>query len=353
MVAILTETKYAPSTGCKLRYTSLTDTLRRKRIPFCEIFDACPPDVDGVFVLSGSMEWTASTIRQLNQNGHFPIVICDQIHNLTGCVYSSVCSNINASMKNMLDTLKLMGKKQLALYAFNPNSVSDLGKADALKSWDEGAFQYMDLFPNDGCLEDCYARFLKDGRDYDAVICANNYSAISLVRHLRAEDPDRLRSLSVICCNDSPISKCFENEILTMNINHENYGRAAVYIYEALQKHEYLSTLTTRITWDFGNAAPQKGSPFTFNFITNRDKFFQDETVKDMLVVDEYLSSADSTDRTILSLLIKDCPTEVIADRCFLSTSAVKYRIKRLVQITGAVDRAHLLRVIGEYITEN
>ncbi|MBO5199847.1 MAG: winged helix-turn-helix transcriptional regulator [Clostridia bacterium] len=353
MVAILSEAKYATSTGCKMRYSGLTDTLRKKRIPFCEIFDACPPDADVVFVLSGSMEWTAGTIRQLNINGHIPIVICDQIHSLKGCIYSSVCSNINASMKNLLDTLRTQGKQRLALYAFNPNSVSDIGKADALKSWDEGDFRYMDLFPNDGNLQDCYASFIKEGRDYDAVICANNYSAISLVKHLKSEDPKRLDSLTVICCNDSPVSEYYKNDILTMDINHESYGRAAVYIYEALQKHRYLSTLTTRITWDFGNTATEPSKAFSFDFNSNKDTFYEDETVKDMLVVDEYLSSADSTDRTIISELLEGLSTDLIADRCFLSESAVKYRIKRLVQTTGAADKAHLLRVVAEYTNDN
>ncbi|MBQ3058647.1 MAG: hypothetical protein IJD00_06830 [Clostridia bacterium] len=349
MVAILTEANYL-STGCKLRLESLINTLRKKRIPFCEIFDTCPSNVDGVFVLSADVQWTMHTIKQLNKNGHIPILISDQIENLPGCIYNGVCSDLAASMKNLLEVLKSQNKKHPALYAFNPNSIADNSKANTLQSTRSDLFDEMDVFANNGNLEECYNNFINSEKCYDSVICANDFAAITLVKFLEEQHPERLSDLTIISCSNSAISEYYKDKILTTNTNHEQYGRAAVYIYEALKKHEYASSMTVRIVWDFDtekNQAPTIEQKL--DFVHSADAFYDDIAVRDLLVVDKFLNTSDTTDRTIIKMLIKNEPLEAIATECFLSINAVKYRIKRLISASGASDKNHLLETITKY----
>ncbi|MBE6779698.1 MAG: hypothetical protein E7545_01835 [Ruminococcaceae bacterium] len=349
MVAILTEANYI-STGCKLRLESLINALRKKRIPFCEIFDTCPRDVDGIFVLSADVEWTIHTIKQLNQNGFTPILISDQIENLPGCIYNGVNSDLSASMKNLLEMLKSHNKKCPALYAFNPNSISDNSKETTLQSAASNLFDKIDVFANNGNLEECYNNFINSEKCYDSVICANDFAAITLVKFLEEQHPQKLKELTIISCSNSAISEYYKDKILATNTNHEQYGRAAVYIYEALKKHEYVSSMTIRIVWDF--EIKKKETTTTnqkLDFVHSADTFYDDIAVRDLLVVDKFLNTSDTTDRTIIKMLIRNEPLEAIASECFLSINAVKYRIKRLISASGASDKNHLLETITKY----
>ena len=50
MVTILTEPAYSESMWCKALYGSLTERLRQKRIPFCEMYDNVPVNSEAVFI---------------------------------------------------------------------------------------------------------------------------------------------------------------------------------------------------------------------------------------------------------------------------------------------------------------
>ena len=63
MISILTEPAYSGSIWCKELLKSLTDRLRQKRIPFCEIFESIENNGDGVFIIASDYNWIKSTGR--------------------------------------------------------------------------------------------------------------------------------------------------------------------------------------------------------------------------------------------------------------------------------------------------
>ena len=200
MVAILRETIYSQSLWGQKLYQSLTEQLRQKRIPFCDITDTCPADCDGVFVIATDPSWTRQAIRQLNQAGRRPILLCNRTEPIGGCVYSAVCSDVNTSMKNVLDTLKAQQKTRVALYGVYSRSLSDISRVNALFAWREDAFETMEIFENEGSLAQCFHTFYPRVSEFDAVICANDFAALSLVKHLEETDQKALERLTVISC---------------------------------------------------------------------------------------------------------------------------------------------------------
>ena len=98
MISILTEPAYSGSIWCKELLKSLTDRLRQKRIPFCEIFESIENNGDGVFIIASDYNWIKSTVSKLNSAGIKPILICNQAEQIHGCDYSCVCSDINGSI---------------------------------------------------------------------------------------------------------------------------------------------------------------------------------------------------------------------------------------------------------------
>lgn len=350
MVAILRDTAYSQSLWGQKLYQSLVERLRQKRIPFCDITDTCPADCDGVFVIATDPNWTRQVIRQLNAAGRRPILLCNQTEPIGGCVYSAVCSDINTSMKNVLDTLKAQKKTRVALYGVNFRSLSDISRINTLFAWREDAFDAMEIFENEGSLSQCFDAFYPRVTAFDAVICANDFAALSLVKRLEQKDPAALQNLTVISCAETHIAAAYRKYITTLHIHFELYGKAAVYIYESLGKRPYLTGMTVNVAWDLENGTAQQTVTETaISLPTAEDAFYADPELRAMMIAEKVLGVADDTDRVILQNLLLGKGYTEVADACFLAESSVKYRVKRLIAGSGAADKAELLQALQTY----
>ncbi len=344
MVGILRDPNFASSLWGMHLYESLVRALKDKRIAFCEPDSVCPPDLDGVFVIAAEREWIESVLVRLNAGGHRPILLCNQAEQLPGCIYSSVCSDLNASMKEVLESLTRVGKKRIALYGVNTDSVSDLGRVDSLYVW-RTEDTVLQIFPNEGSLEACYAAFSEQTDVFDAVICSNDFAAVSLVRRLSKEDRARL---TVVSCSASKISDAYP-EIRSLRMNFDRFGRAAVYLYETLAKHPSFSELTVKVAWTFEDARTPSKEAVSLAPIEAKDRFYQDPELAEMLIAERLLSVSDPTEQRILDGLRRGETIEQIAEACFLSSGSVKYHIKRLVTESGAHDREQMISLLGMY----
>lgn len=358
MVAILIEPNFSNSTWCRKMYDSLVAGLRSKRIPYCEIFDTYTEKNDGVFIIASDYEWIRTVIRQFNDQGVKPIVLCNQLEHIAGCLYSCVCSDLNASMQNLLVTLKRQGKKRIALYGVNRNSISDMGRVNSLYAWREGNCESMQIFPNEGSLKKCFESFLPEAEHFDVAVCANDFTAVSLLRWLKERNSEILKRLEIICCTRMEISAGYP-EILSMNLHYNEYGKEAVRIWEQLQKYPYLSCLTSGIAWGFGGEECDEQKEYkngTGSFVLQlpetRDGFYKDPELVEMMTVDRFLNLSDETDRDIVRELNRGTSYEKIAEQCFLTEGGVKYRVRRMMQYCQMTDREELLRLLKKYLAE-
>ncbi len=351
MVGILLDTNYVNSLWCKNLYMSLTARLREKRIPFAELTDTCDKDLDAVFIIASDREWTRAAIQQLNAANIRPILICNQSEHLLGCIYSCVCSDISNSMKNLLDTLKIKKKSRIALFGMNADSIADTSRVDSLFVWKESAFETLEVFTNDGSLSDCFDRFYARCDQFDAVICLNDFAAVSLVRRLREKAPEKLEKLYILSCAANEISNRYRDHILSLNMNFEQYGKGAVYLYEALKKHRYLSEMTVRVVWSLETETAPSSTTIHLSLPESRDRFYSDPELSEMLIVDKLLSLSDETDKKIIDGLLQNDTYEQIADRCFLTVGSVKYHIKKLLQLSGATDKEQMVTLLKTYLS--
>jgi len=349
MVAILAEPGYGSSVWGKNLYKSLVQQLRQKRIPFWEITDSCPKDAEAVFLIGANLDWTSKAITQLNRAGHQPILLCNQYERIPGCLYSCVCSDVNASMRAVLEELKGQNRTRVALYGMGSSSIADVSRASSLFSWRDEGFSPLEVFFNGGSLERCFEEFFARRQEFDAVLCANDYAAISLVRRLRQKDPGCLTSLKVISCAGTKISGCYRDAITSLRMDFAPYGKAALYIYECLQKNPYVSGITVNIRWSAEGGSKEKQTA-ELTLPVQEDEFYQDPEIRRMLIVDRYLNISDPMDQEIFSELLKGQTYQSIADRCFMTDGTVKYRVRRLVQQCGAENKAELLELLRLYL---
>lgn len=355
MIAILSDPKYTESPWCQNICKSLMDELRSKRIPFVTITETCPPEASSVFLIAADYTWTHDTIRQLNLSGIAPIVICNQLENLPGCIYSCVCSDVSSSMKNLLDYLKNQGKHSLALYGINPNSIADLSRADALLQWKNGRIENIEVFLNEGSLENLFSHFAPKAQQFDAVLCVNDFAAVSLLHFAKQWDLPLDARLPLISCASSKISDHYKGKILSLDIGYARFGKAAVDVLELINRRPYLTGVITKLAWHLESEEPRPSRiPISLPQSHSSDPMYSDPHFRQMMIVENLLMLMENpTDRQIVESLLAGQPNHSIAEQCYFSENAVKYRIRRLLEKSGAADKEEMLLLLKTYLPKN
>lgn len=353
MVGILLDPKYSKSFWCKKLYESLVEQLRYKRISFYEIYDQVFSETETVFIIASNRKWIISSIKQLNKIGVHPILISNQSEEFSKCIYSSVCSDINASMKSLFDKLQILNKSKIALYGINTESSSDLSRVDGLLDWFTHDFDSIQIFRNNGSLENCFNNFYSHVDKFDTVICANDFAAISLVKRLNRTEPNKLEKLHIISCAQSPISKYYRNYIDSINLNFEQYGKAAVYVFNAINKHKYISGISLKVLWTFDDGSSSlltTKNTYDFMLEPSEDLFYDDPELNEMLIVEKALAYSDEIETKILIFSINGYTIDKISELCYLSQETIKYKINKIVTNSGAKNKKELISNLKNYI---
>ena len=352
MVTILTEPAYGESMWCKALLSSLKLRLKQKRISFCVVFDEIPKGTDAVFIIAADINWIKATVTQLNEHGIKPILICNQAEQIIGCSYSCVCTDISGSMRYILGKLREAGKTRIALYGVNTSSIADVGRVDGLFALKDNSFDSMEIFHNNGSLEKCYNDFSQKAQQFDAVICFNDFVAVSLIRHLKAENPEALSSIKILSCSQTKISDRCRDLYTSINLNFEQYGKAAVFIYEKLKQHRYISQLTLSVDWSLNSPHDTSDVPLKIKLenVENTDAIYSDKELSDMIAAEKILNLPLECDREIVRQISFGKSISEISQICFMSESNVKYRLKKILSECGISDKEKLKSIVKNYI---
>ena len=196
MILIFVEDTYSHSGWCQDLVDGLVSELKMKRMAFRFIhsIEEMNQSSGYIYVIGSSTGWIRTVLKDANRVGIYPILLCNQAFHELDVRYSTVCSDTNGSMHHLVDTLIATGRTRIALYGTNPHSVSDESRKKAFY-YAIGQEDQRDVYINDGSMERCFRSFQGTMADYDAVICANDFTAISLVRNLLAAYPQELERL--------------------------------------------------------------------------------------------------------------------------------------------------------------
>lgn len=352
MVSIITEPGFSGSNWCQTIKESLVEQLRLKRIPFSEENEYVSDGSDGVFLIASDYSFIKTAVNKLNSAGIQPIVICNQHDRIPGCIYSCVCSDVNFSMKELLEVLVKEGVSRIAVYGVNPSSASDISRVDSIYVWKNETVKHLKVFTNDGSLEKCFGSFLPEINSFEAVICVNNYAAVSLVKRLKKAIGGIPEGLKIISCVKTEISDIYAKDIISLNINCEQYGKTAVMLLETLNKNPYLSSVSMFVKPTFGEAEVKEACDKVDIDFFPIDTFYKDKELIRVLTADKILSAADPTDRLLLKGLVEGRSFIQLSEECFLAESSIKYRIKKLAALCPTKSKKELTEIAAEYFSQ-
>lgn len=347
MQVLILEAGYADSLWCKQLVKGLCGELKKRREDY--VLRSDPQGItadDTVFVIGSVALWLSNTVCGCNEAGVIPIVLSNCLQPIPGARYHCVCSDIAGSMGRLTAALKRSYGQRIALYGINPDSVGDRGLVEAFLREQP---RREAVFENSVSLADCYARFAPHVDSYDAVVCANGFAAVSLVKRLQAEASERLENLRVISCVQTLLSRYWRH-ITCVDINFELFGKTALGLADLARKQPYVASFSAAVKWSVEKLALEE-APVTVAAETCTD-FYSDGELQRMLRLENMLSVCDDTDMTILSMLLQGKSSAHMAESCYLTEGAVKYRIKNMRRLCGVDGRDELVRLLREYMTE-
>ena len=255
---------------------------------------------------------------------------------------SNVCTDLYSAVKDVLSYFSDCGRRQTALYGVNPSSTADNIKLSAFEQKDN-------VYYNFGDLRECRNKFLRNMDKYDSVICTNDYAAVSLINHLKKENPSFLNDLFIVGFANTHLGRINEPSVTSVALNYEEYGRTAVDIYRMLKKNPNLQSVNVNvkseiIVRDTTNGIPVNGKGNKFADCVSEDfKFYDDTEVQQMVKIEKLFENCGENDVAVLGMLANGDSYEKVAEKCFMTVNGIKYRLDRLCRICGFESRSELI----------
>ena len=134
-------------------------------------------------------------------------------------------------------------------------------------------------------------------------------------------------------------------------MNLEQYGKAAVFIYEKLKLHPYISQMTLNVSWNTEPNQSSEHASISLKSARNTDRIYSDKELNEMITAERILEIDSATDKTVISCLCGGKSVTEIAAACFLTDSGVKYRIKRILEKCRISDKSELISIVKRYLT--
>jgi len=271
---------------------------------------------------------------------------------LNGKNYSIVSSDISSDVYNLYVYLTSHGKTKVALYGINPDSAADIYRKNCFIKY-SGCDE--DVYYNNENLLECYKSFVSVVDRYDAVICVNDYSAISLVRAL---NNDNIAIPYIVSCGETKLARFFRPSITNLKTSYKDFGKAAINVYKMLQKDFPVSNIKLELASCIipGDSTDNLPVPCTVSsstvpeITTVDDSFYSDSEVVEMLKVEKLLNHCDKTELIIISSLIRGATYFDVAEKCHMSVNGIKYKLNKLFELCNVSSKSEFLEIINKYI---
>lgn len=206
------------------RYTPVfLEATDPEKLNFDEIYE---PGERRLLIYAGaSAAITPRLLSRFSECGVHGIFINYESSVLSGR-YSKIFLDYRDGMRKIINYLTAAGRSEFALYGINPNSATDLIKDSFFCEYlrRDGKNPTRDIYYNYASLTGCFSRFCENCARYDAVICANDVVAVSLISHLREVGVAVPEDLYVVSFGSSVLASLSAPTITSVIVDHAELG---------------------------------------------------------------------------------------------------------------------------------
>lgn len=326
-------------------------------IDFDKVFDEGEKRV--LLYIGYSVQKTPADLSFLAENGIHTLLL-----NYGFPFLSSSCSRVLLNYRDTIEKciayLVANGRGRIALFGINPSSSTDRLKEQYFSEHPRGRGEghSRDVYYNYASIGDCYADFSAHCAAYNAVICANDITALTLLRRLKADGVRVPEDMYIMSCGiTTMLAERPTTSITTVSADLSEIGTQAVFTYAMLMKNPGDISLTVRIapkltvraSTDFAPDPKPDALSQQAAFPTLFD-FYADPIAQNFFSAENLLLGSDELDHGILDGILAGDTYPVIAERLFTSENVISYRIKRMCRLTGCTKKSELIELLKPYI---
>ena len=330
MTYTLLEEQFFPYPWCQRLLRGLNEEARKKRIEITQLtnLEEKPSEFGCVLLIGATSSWVNTMAEKARAVGLHPIVMTNRQPGASPFPFSSVMMDIQGSMQLAVQYLHALGRDRLALYGVNPLAASDPWRAECFALL---TGKPDDVFVCGDSFEALYERFRAVIENYDSVICASDYAAISLVRRLQQDGYPILEKLYLISYGNMALSQLMRPSITSISDGYEEFGRAALSISSLIEKNPSISTVNIQLP-----------------VLENR--FFKDSEISNLARLETLFQQYDEIDMALIQQLLSGDSYAQMTEKSFISETAVKYRIRKMEKTCGVGTRMDLVRFLKDFL---
>lgn len=345
-IKIIYEEAYAESIWCKHLLNGLVKEIKKRRILYEQVTDVHEISRDeSVCIIGMNNYWIESVVEKCNAAGCIPLVLSNQSRRTAKGEYHRICPDIAGVAKGLSQALKAAGRNRVALYGANHAADLDRDRTEIFAKLIQDA---ADIYPNTGNLENCFQSFFPKAALYDAVICVNGYAAISLAKKLEKKNPELLKKLVIVSCEEILRHSKYNQWISLVELNMESYGPAALTALEMASSRSDISSITVKIKGDLCEI--RKKDEDDHYSAEEGHQLYEDPEIVSMTKIEQLLRDADDMDHHIIAMLLDNAKYSEIADSCYMTEGNVKYRVKKYMSTCDCKTKKELLELLQEYL---
>ena len=312
-----------------------------------------------VIVLAPSISWAPEVLSFFDDHDIAAIWVAFEPSEAVS-VRGQVRMDYVQAMQQLLLYLNECGRKRIALFGVNSNFFVDTLKTNAFKAWDqrEEEKDSSPVFPAHRSLAECYDAFYPHVHAYDAVICANDTVAVFLLQHLKEDGLKVPEELYLTSFGNTRLSECISPSITCVTEDYEETGRQAVRLFSWLTRQKPCANVSIRVrsrliirqstamqqpSADLRPSPPPRASlPDDIYLYCDREALaFQD--------IEKILVTCDQTDTQLIHGLLDSRTNAQLEEELFLSSYALRYRLKRLMALTHCQRKHELIDFLRFY----
>ncbi len=310
-----------------------------------------------VLAIGYSYQWMQNTCRQMLKQGVEPLLVNaaqDIRTDMLGAV-GFVSFGIQKSMYHVMNYLVANKRTRIAFFGAHDETHSDHIKIDEFLKLSN--HMHLNLNEHDVykdiTLDDCSKSFELNLHRYNAVICSSDAAAIYLLKWLEDRDIKVPDDIFLIGFGNSAVSQAIKPTLTTVENDFVELGRQAVKLHQFLQRNSDTDCASVLVDCPLierqstGAVRYKKVLPRVLS--GNMPLYDADPHVMMMLQVEELLRMWDDIDRQIIYGLLQEKSIIAIAEGLFISVSAVKYRIKKMLTAANFKNKEELAKTIRRY----
>ncbi len=310
-----------------------------------------------VLAIGYSKQWLETTCLHLIKQGVDPVLVNagpDIQAEIPG-VAGFVSFDIKSAMFKIMSYLTANKRGKIAFFGAHDETHSDQVKINEfllLAKYFNLNLGEKDTY-KDLTIADCAKSFELSMYRYNAVICSSDTAAMYLLKWLEERNVRVPEDMFVIGFGNSLASKAITPSLTTAENNFAELGRKAVKLHQFLQHNTDIHSASILV--DCPLIERQSTGSIKHKNIRPRPSgnsmplYDADPDILTSLQIEELLRMWDNIDRQIITGLLEDKTLVAISDSLFISVSAVKYRIKKMLTAANFKNKEELVKVLKQY----